>query len=91
MIPTHIFDRWIVKRNWKSRPKRSRCRECMSKRLASKSAKMHYPAIDENEPAGKPLALCKKISVKLSLHRPEEDLAVYKKSGLSALSLPWRI
>jgi hypothetical protein len=49
------------------------------------TGQMHYLAIDENEPAGKPIALCKKISVKLSLHRPEEDLAVYKKSGLAAL------
>jgi hypothetical protein len=38
---------------------------------------MHYLAVDENEPAGKPLALCKKVSVKLTLHKPEEDLAVY--------------
>jgi hypothetical protein len=49
------------------------------------TGQMHYLAIDENEPAGKPIALCKKISVKLSLHQPEEDLAVYKKSGLAAL------
>lgn len=49
------------------------------------TGQMHYLAIDENEPAGKPIALCKKLSVKLSLHLPEEDLAVYKKSGLRAL------
>jgi len=49
------------------------------------TGQMHYLAIDENEPAGKPIALCKKISVKLSLHKPEEDLNVYKKSGLRAL------
>ncbi len=49
------------------------------------TGQMHYLAIDENEPAGKPIALCKKISVKLSLHQPEEDLAVYRKSGLRAL------
>jgi hypothetical protein len=44
-----------------------------------------YLAVDENEPAGKPIALCKKISVKLTLHNPEEDLPVYKKSGLHGL------
>jgi hypothetical protein len=49
------------------------------------AGQIHYLAIDENEPAGKPLALCKKVSVKLSLHLPEEDLPVYKKSGLRAL------
>lgn len=49
------------------------------------TGQMHYLAIDENEPAGKPIALCKKLSVKLSVHRPEEDLLVYKKSGLAAL------
>jgi hypothetical protein len=36
-----------------------------------------YLAVDENEPAGKP--------VKLTLHNPEEDLPVYKKSGLHGL------
>jgi hypothetical protein len=46
---------------------------------------IHYLAIDENEPAGKPLVLCKKVSVKLTLHKPEEDLPVYKKSGLRGL------
>jgi hypothetical protein len=49
------------------------------------TGQMHYLAIEENEPAGKPIALCKKVSVKLSLHQPEEDLAVYKKSGLRSL------
>jgi len=41
--------------------------------------------IDENEPAGKPLALCKKVSVKLALYVPEEDIPVYRKSGLRGL------
>jgi hypothetical protein len=45
----------------------------------------HYLAIDENEPAGKPVALCRKVSVKLTLHNPEEDIDVYKKSGLHGL------
>ena len=49
------------------------------------AGQFHYLAIDENEPAGKPLALCKKVSVKLTLHNPEEDLPVYKKSGLRGL------
>ncbi len=44
-----------------------------------------YLAVDENEPAGKPIALCKKVSVKLTLHNPEEDLPVYKKFGLRGL------
>lgn len=49
------------------------------------AGQIHYLAIDENEPAGKPLSLCKKVSVKLALHLPEEDIPVYKKSGLRAL------
>ena len=44
-----------------------------------------YLAVDENEPAGKPIALCKKVSVKLTLHNPEEDIPVYKKAGLYGL------
>jgi hypothetical protein len=49
------------------------------------SGQLHYLAIDENEPAGKPVSLCKKVSVKLTLHKPEEDFTVYKKSGLHGL------
>lgn len=49
------------------------------------AGQLHYLAIDENEPAGKPLALCKKVSVKLDLHVPEEDLPVYKNKGLHGL------
>jgi len=49
------------------------------------AGQIHYLAIDENEPAGKPLALCKKVSVKLDLHVPEEDLPVYKNKGLHGL------
>jgi Protein of unknown function (DUF1670) len=49
------------------------------------AGQFHYLAIDENEPAGKPIALCKKVSVKLTLHNPEEDIMVYKKSGLHGL------
>ncbi len=49
------------------------------------SGQFQYLAVDENEPAGKPLTLCKKVPVTLSLHLPEEDLAVYKQSGLRGL------
>ena len=53
--------------------------------LELSAGQFHYLAVEENEPAGKPLALCKKVSVKLTLHNPEEDLPVYKKSGLRGL------
>ena len=53
--------------------------------LELNAGQFHYLAVEENEPAGKPLALCKKVSVKLTLHNPEEDLPVYKKSGLRGL------
>lgn len=49
------------------------------------SGQCQYLAVEENEPAGKPIALCKKISVRLTLHKPEEDLPVYKKAGLHGL------
>jgi hypothetical protein len=49
------------------------------------SGQMHYLAIDDREPAGKPVSLCRKISVRLTVHNPDEDLEVYKKSGLSGL------
>ncbi len=49
------------------------------------TGQLHYLAVDENEPAGKPIALCKKVSVKLHLHKPEEDLDIYKKQGLRGL------
>ena len=49
------------------------------------TGQFHYLAVDEREPAGKPIALCKKVSVKLTLHDPQEDLQVYKKSGLRGL------
>ena len=49
------------------------------------AGQFHYLAVEENEPAGKPIALCKKVSVKLTLHDPQEDLPVYKKSGLRGL------
>jgi hypothetical protein len=49
------------------------------------SGELRYEAVEENEPAGKPLVLCKKTPVTLTLHKPEEDLEVYKKSGLRGL------
>jgi hypothetical protein len=49
------------------------------------SGQMHYLAIDDREPAGKPVSLCRKISVHLTVHKPDEDLEVYKQSGLSGL------
>jgi len=45
----------------------------------------HYLAIEENEPAGKPVSLCKKVSAKLTLYDHEENIPVYKKSGLQRL------
>ncbi len=52
------------------------------------TGQLHYLAVDENEPAGKPIALSKKVSVKLHLHKPEEDLDTYKKQGLQGLQRP---
>lgn len=53
--------------------------------LPLKSGQFHYLAIDDKEPAGKPVDLCKKVSVILTLHDPEEDLDVYQKAGLAGL------
>lgn len=49
------------------------------------SGQIHYLAIDDREPAGKPIFLCKKISVSLTLHNPDEDLDVYKQKGLAGM------
>ncbi len=49
------------------------------------SGQMHYMAVDDREPAGKPIALCKKISVRLTVHDVDEDLLVYKNNGLAGL------
>ena len=49
------------------------------------SGQMQYLAVDDREPAGKPVTLCKKISVRLTIHDVDEDLAVYKKEGLTGL------
>lgn len=53
--------------------------------ISLNSGQIHCLAIDDREPAGKPVALCKKISVKLTLYDPNEDLSVYKNSGLRGL------
>ena len=49
------------------------------------SGQMQYLAIDDREPAGKPVTLCKKISVRLTVHNVDEDLDVYKNDGLTGL------
>jgi biotin operon repressor len=49
------------------------------------SGQMQYLAVDDREPAGKPVTLCKKISVRLTVHNVDEDLAIYKKEGLTGL------
>ena len=49
------------------------------------SGQIHYLAVDDREPAGKPVQLCRKKSVRLTLHNPDEDLSVYKKTALSGL------
>lgn len=53
--------------------------------LNLKSGQVHYLAISDLEPAGKPVALCKKTSVSLTLHNPDEDLPIYQSKGLSGL------
>ncbi len=50
--------------------------------LTLTTGQMQYLAVEENEPAGKPIALCRKVPVRLTLLSAEEDLAVYKKAGL---------
>ncbi len=49
------------------------------------SGKIHYLAIDDREPAGKPVSLCRKRSVMLTLHDVDEDLDIYKQAGLCGL------
>jgi hypothetical protein len=53
--------------------------------LTLTTGQLQYLAVDENEPAGKPIALCRKVPVRLTLSSADEDLAVYKKSGLRGL------
>lgn len=49
------------------------------------SGHIQYLAISDTEPAGKPVALCKKISVALTLHNPDEDIDLYHEKGLRGL------
>lgn len=49
------------------------------------AGQVHYLAVDDREPAGKPVAMCRKISIALTLHNPDEDLDVYKHKGLAGL------
>jgi hypothetical protein len=49
------------------------------------SGQIHYLAVDDREPAGKPVAACRKVSVFLTIHKPDEDLQVYADSGLTGL------
>jgi hypothetical protein len=49
------------------------------------SRQIHYLAIDDREPAAKPVSLCKKTSFSLTIHNPDEDLTVYKGKGLCGL------
>jgi hypothetical protein len=53
--------------------------------ISLSSGQMQYLAIDDREPAGKPVSLCKKISVRLTVHNVDEDLNVYKNEGLTGL------
>ncbi len=53
--------------------------------LELSSGQVHYLAVDDREPAGKPVQLCRKKSVRLTLHNPDEDLKAYKDGGLSHL------
>ena len=53
--------------------------------LTLSSGQLQYLAVDEHEPAGKPIVLCKKVPVRLTIHDAEEDLAVYRKTGLRGL------
>ena len=49
------------------------------------SGQLQYLAVDEREPASKPIALCQKVPVRLTIHCPEEDIGVYRKAGLKGL------
>lgn len=49
------------------------------------SGQLHYLAVDDREPAGKPVGLCKKKSVRLTVHDVDQDLQIYKDKGLAGL------
>ena len=42
--------------------------------ISLESGQLHYLAIDDREPAGKPVDLCRKVSVRLTVHNPEVDI-----------------
>jgi len=52
--------------------------------LALLDGQVFYTVVDRDEPAGKPLAKCRTVRVRLSLH-PPEDLAYRAEYGLAAL------
>jgi hypothetical protein len=49
------------------------------------SGQVHYLAVDDREPAGKPIVACRKVSVMLTLHNPSEDIKIYSEAGLTGL------
>ncbi len=53
--------------------------------ISLESGQVHYLAIDDREPAGKPVDLCRKVSVRLTIHNPEVDIDTYHQSGLAGL------
>ena len=53
--------------------------------LELSSGQLHYLAVDDREPAGKPVSLCKKKSVRLTVHDVDQDLQTYKNKGLAGL------
>lgn len=60
-------------------------------REALRDGQIWYTAVHKDEPAGKPLAPCRKVRVKLTLHHPD-DLEVQDIRSLKAIlvhRLPW--
>ena len=53
--------------------------------ISLESGQLHYLAIDDHEPAGKPVDLCRKVSVRLPIHNPDVDVDTYHQSGLAGL------
>ena len=53
--------------------------------ISLESGQLHYLAIDDREPAGKPVDLCRKVSVRLTVHNPDEDIDTYQQAGLTGL------
>lgn len=46
---------------------------------------LQFLAIHGREPASKPIERCRRVTVILTLHKPEEDLKIQKQSGLAGL------